>query len=232
MLYWNGTQWVSVPAGSNGQFLTLINGIPVWEFHCGTLITISHVAGAVAPVTKTVAYGTVDNIPGVPLKCWITSNLGSDHQATSVNDATEPSAGWYWQFNHKQGYQYISSRIPSTTWISNINEITDWIAANDPCTIELGAGWRIPTSAEWTSVDASGSWTDSDGPWSSALKMHTAGFLNNGDGFLNNRGTYGYFWSSTQVNATSGSLLNFGSTSNMLNASKAFGFSVRCLRDL
>jgi hypothetical protein len=62
-------------------------------FICGSSLTISHVAGAVAPVNKTVTYGTVTNIPGETSKCWITSNLGADHQATAVSDATEPSAG-------------------------------------------------------------------------------------------------------------------------------------------
>jgi hypothetical protein len=49
-------------------------------------------------VNKTTTCGTVNNIPGEPAKCWITSNLGSDHQATAVNDNTEPLAGWYCQF--------------------------------------------------------------------------------------------------------------------------------------
>ncbi len=76
-------------------------------FSCGaSTITINHAAGAVAPVTKTVTYGTVTNIPGETSKCWITSNLGADHQASAVSDATEASAGWYWQFNRKQGYKH------------------------------------------------------------------------------------------------------------------------------
>ena len=57
---------------------------------CGKSITINHVAGAIAPVSKTVTYGTITNIPGEPTKCWITSNLGADHQATAVDDTTEP----------------------------------------------------------------------------------------------------------------------------------------------
>jgi hypothetical protein len=30
MQYWNGTDWVIVPAGSNGQILSLIDGVPSW----------------------------------------------------------------------------------------------------------------------------------------------------------------------------------------------------------
>ncbi|WP_181248523.1 SusF/SusE family outer membrane protein [Flavobacterium magnum] len=30
MLFWNGTQWQTVPAGYNGQTLTFCNGVPTW----------------------------------------------------------------------------------------------------------------------------------------------------------------------------------------------------------
>jgi hypothetical protein len=47
-----------------------------------------------------------------------------DHQATSVNDATEESVGWYWQFNRMQGYKHTgSARTPNTTWISSIGSL-------------------------------------------------------------------------------------------------------------
>ena len=138
---------------------------------------VNHVAGTVAPVSKTVTYGTVTNIPGATTKCWITSNLGADHQATAVSDATEASAGWYWQFNRKQGYKHDgTTRTPNTAWITSINESSDWITANDPCTSELGSGWRLPTSTEWSNVDASGSWMDWFIPWISGLKLHAAGY--------------------------------------------------------
>jgi hypothetical protein len=99
----------------------------------------------VAPVNKTVTYGTVTNIPGETSKCWITSNLGADHQATSKDDATEPSAGWYWQFNKKQGYKVTNNntRTPNTPWIHPINENSDWTAAKDPCTLEMGNGCYV-----------------------------------------------------------------------------------------
>jgi uncharacterized protein (TIGR02145 family) len=59
-----------------------------------------------------------------------------------------------------------------------------------------------------------------------------AGNLNNSDGSLNNRGSNGNYWSSTQNNATNGWNLNFNSSnSNMNNNNKANGFTLRCLRD-
>ena len=202
-------------------------------FTCGVSLHINHIAGEVSPVTKTTTYGTVTGISGEPTKCWITSNLGSDHQAPAVDDASDASAGWYWQFNRKQGYQYISSRIPATTWISYIYESSDWTTANDPCAIELGTGWHIPTSTEWNNVDASGSWNDMSGAYGSTLKLHAAGYLFYYNGLLLNRGSFGFYWSSTQTNATTSEGLTFGDSSygcNVISRSKPEGYSVRCIR--
>ena len=206
------------------------------SFVCGDSITINHVAGAVAPVDKTVTYGTVTNIPGETSKCWITSNLGSDHQATSKSDATEASAGWYWQFNRKQGYKHDgTTRTPNTTWITTINEDSDWTSANDPCTLEMGNGWRIPTETEWTNVDAGGGWTNWNGPWNSPLKIHAAGYLlDYNNGALADRGTYGYYWSSTQVAALHSDGRNLGLSSGscqMMGGFKSWGQSIRCIKD-
>lgn len=142
-----------------------------WE--CGLPVTINHAtAGNVAPIDKIVTYGTVTNIPGEPNKCWITSNLGSDRQATAVNDPTEASAGWYWQFNRKQGYKHDGSNQTPLNWVDDIKENCDWVFSNDPCSIELGNGWRLPTATEWTNVDREGLWTSGTGVWNSLFKLH------------------------------------------------------------
>jgi hypothetical protein len=201
-------------------------------FVCGTSITINHIEGDVAPVTKTTTYATVTNIPGETSKCWITSNLGSDHQASTVNDATEASAGWYWQFNRMQGFKHDGTTVTPAWTITSINENSDWLPANDPCTVELGDGWRIPTSTEWTNVDVAGNWNDWNGPWNSDLRMHAAGYLFT-DGVLWNRGSSGWYWSSTQSVLTESYILRFGSSFCWTDEYyfKADGFSVRCIRE-
>ncbi|MFH1120708.1 MAG: hypothetical protein V1775_12875 [Bacteroidota bacterium] len=202
------------------------------DFTCGSSITVNHIAGTVAPVTKTVTYGTITNIPGETTKCWITSNLGADHQATAVDDATEASAGWYWQFNRKQGYKHDGiTRTPNTTWITDINETSDWTAINDPCVVELGSGWRIPTFTEWSNVDASGGWTNWNGPWNSGLKMHAGGAIFYSADFLLTPGTFGYYWSSMQVNSTNSSSLYFDADlSQMSGINKSYGYPLRCIK--
>ncbi|MEI7726829.1 MAG: hypothetical protein WCK09_17095, partial [Bacteroidota bacterium] len=178
-------------------------------------------------------YATVTNIPGEPAKCWITSNLGASHQATAVNDGSEASAGWYWQFNRKLGYMHDgTTRTPGATWISSIIENSDWTAANDPCSLELGDGWRIPTLAEWSNVNASGGWTNWNGPWNSPLKMHAAGYLDHSTGLRYNIGVYGMYWSSVQNSTVSGSNMGFDNVSIGMNHDyKATGYSLRCLRN-
>ncbi len=222
------TNSVGTAYGSDISFTTLAPA-----FTCGTsTLTINHVAGLVAPVSKTVTYGTVTNIPGETTKCWITSNLGADHQATAVSDATEASAGWYWQFNRKQGYKQDGSTLTPAWSINSINETSDWLTANDPCTSELGTGWRLPTSTEWTNVGATGNWTTWTGPWSSGLKLHAAGYLDYNNGWSIDRGFAGNHWSSSQYNSLNGWGLNFNSGYSGMNHSyKALGFSVRCIKD-
>ncbi len=204
-------------------------------YPCGSPMTINHISGVVAPVSKTVIYNTVYNVPGEPAKCWITSNLGASRQATAADDATEASAGWYWQFNRKQGYMHDGqTRTPNTIWEPAVNQPQYWLTANDPCGIELGDGWHVPTFTEWFNVDQSGNWTDPNGPWSSDLKLHLAGALNIGNGSLVSRGSYGFYWSSKSswyVDDYYGMYLVFYNTQSKVDYNnKAYGYSVRCVR--
>jgi hypothetical protein len=229
------TNSVGTSYGNQDSFTTL--SVPT----CGPSvnITIHHLAGSLSPVNKTVTYGTVTNITGEQFKCWITSNLGSDHQAISVDDSSESSAGWYWQYNHKQGFKHDgTTRTPGNIWVTNIN-ISNWLASNDPCALELGYFWRIPTYTEWVNVRVGGGWTNWDGPWNSSLKMHAAGHLENGNGSLTSRGIRGDYWGSTTfVNWHDDmyvSYLFFDNVKSFMGgldgSNITFGKSIRCIRD-
>ena len=206
-------------------------------FSCPASLTVNHTVGTVAPETKSVTYAVVlSNLSGAD-KCWITRNLGATNQASSATDATDASAGWYWQFNRKQGYKNGTPSPPTPAWtITSINENSDWLAANDPCTIELGTGWRIPTYTEWFNADANGGWVDYDndatGTFGSVLKLHAAGCLEISLGALYLRGTYGIYSCSTQANPTSANQLYFNSSmSTVITDSKVYANALRCIRD-
>ncbi|MCX6303559.1 MAG: hypothetical protein NT040_01190 [Bacteroidetes bacterium] len=205
-----------------------MNKQPQWS--CGMPIIVTHTAGNVAPVDKQVSYGTVTGIPGEPDKCWITRNLGASQQAASVDDTTEAAAGWYWQFNRKQGYMNNGTTLTPSWTITGINEDLSWQAANDPCAIMLGSGWHVPTYNEWYHVDNSGGWGNWNGPWNSGLKLHAAGVLDYNNGSLGYHWA-GFYWSSAQNGTTGGWYLNFyNAVSNVFYHLKANGCSIRCLR--
>jgi len=48
MLYWNGTAWVTVAAGQNGQILTMVNGVPTWMNNYALDIGDYHQGGIIA----------------------------------------------------------------------------------------------------------------------------------------------------------------------------------------
>ncbi|MBK6346844.1 MAG: hypothetical protein IPF68_13090 [Bacteroidales bacterium] len=200
---------------------------------CGTSLSIMHTSGTVAPVDKTVNYSTVETNLSGSNKCWITQNLGSDHQATSATDNTEASAGWYWQFNRTQGFKHDgTTRTPNTTWITSINENSDWLPASDPCALLLGSDWRLPTKTEWETAYANGGWGNSNETFPSILKLHAAGNLYYGDGSLGYRGGVGIYMSSSQYNYNNHWYLYFNDiNSGVGSGGKANGCSTRCLRD-
>jgi len=199
---------------------------------CPTDFTVIHKAGlGGAAVDKTVTYSSVTTTGPEAAKCWLTKNLGAERQPTGVSDASEAAAGWYWQFNKIQGYKYEgNTRTPNTVWNAAINENSDWLPENDPCAKILGGGWRIPTSGEWAAVGlASQNWTSPATPYSSPLKLHSAGYLSYINGVLESRSTVGDYWTSTQASATTGNYLYI--QGSIRNDQKSYALSLRCLRD-
>jgi hypothetical protein len=67
----------------------------------------------------------------------------------------------------------------------------------------------LPTGLEWQTLDASGGWDNYNETFSSVLKLHAAGYLSNSDGSLGYRGTYGYYWCSSQNDSVYGLDLGF-----------------------
>lgn len=204
-----------------------------YEWACGDVISVTHETGDVAPENLTTSYTTVGNITGEPTKCWITKNLGAADEADEVDDISVTAAGWYWQFNKKQGYKHDGiTRTPNTTWMDPVSENSDWKVINDPCALELENGWRIPTTSEWYNILEENGWSDWSLPWSSPLKLHAAGTLKYSDGSIDRRGIIGYFWCSSEVDDENARSFGFSSDFSQIwiNA-KSHGFNLRCVRE-
>lgn len=215
--------------GATRYGLPLTFSIPSSTFVCGTSLAVDHkMERGVAPEAKQVDYGTVEINSGGSAQCWITQNLGASVQANSSGDSNKQAVGWFWQFNKKQGYfnDDKDSRQPQIAWISSVNELVDWDQDKDPCSIELGDGWRIPTQSEWESVQTR--WTNIDGAYS-VLKIHATGYFDVSGNYSTDPN--GFFWSSTQKDGNGGYSCKINAATNVFEQNKAAGLSVRCLKD-
>lgn len=197
------------------------------DFLCGATVTVNHSEGTTNPVTKSVVYSTASLVD----LCWITRNLGATRQALSFADSTEASAGWYWQFNRKQGYKYGASRIPYTAWITSISENKDWESGNDPCS-ELGLGWRIPTRTEFTSLGFS----TGNAAYSSTLKLHAGGYLDYTSGAITGRGgaipKLNYWTGTSYENSNGYKYYGLSNGVGLSFAEKANATPIRCVKEV
>jgi hypothetical protein len=97
---------------------------------------------------------------------------------------------------------------------------------NNPCP----GGYRLPTEAELGAERLSWSSNNAQGAFASALKLPVAGFRSS-NGSIGTVGTNGRYWSSTVFGVYSRALNISSIGAGMTNDFRAFGSSVRCLKD-
>jgi uncharacterized protein (TIGR02145 family) len=179
-------------------------------------------------------------------KIWMDRNLGASRAATSSTDANAYGDLYQWG-RRSDGHQCRNSDTTSTlsssdqpthgSFIRAVNSPRDWRSpqntnlwqgangVNNPCPI----AYRLPTEVELEAERTSWSSNDSTGAFVSPLKLPMAG-TRDFFGLLYDAGRFGYYWSST-VFGSSARLLIFRNTAYMDYDIRAFGFSVRCLKD-
>jgi len=207
--------------------------VPVWSvvtraFFCGG----DTIADADNNTYNTLLVGT---------QCWMATNLRVGTRIAGASNQTNNST--------IEKYCYADNDANCTTY----GALYQWEEAMQYLTTEgargiCPAGWHIPTDSNWKTLemqlgmtqaqaDATG-WRGTDQGTklkeggSSGLNFPLAGYRDT-DGTFSTLSTYAYVWSSSQGAASAWSrYLNSGYAAvNRDAVSKAYGFSVRCLKD-
>ena len=241
----NGTSYTFTVVATNAlgnsvASLASVSVTPIAPFVCGTSTVTFTYNGAF------VTYGTVSRAYGgaVGTKCWLDRNLGATRVATS---STDPSSyGHLFQWGRgADGHQISTSgvtagqsnsitpgntfRTGSSNWYNGINPNNLWqgvSGANNPCP----SGYRLPTEVEWTAERGSWSSQNSAGAFGSPLKLPIPGYRSLSNGSLGSVGTAGNYWSST-ISSTFSRNLWIHSTATFNPDDRAYGESVRCIKD-
>jgi uncharacterized protein (TIGR02145 family) len=186
-------------------------------------------------------------------KTWMDRNLGATQVATSSTDAA--SYGNHYQWGKAQGFTSAYSLANNITGPVNdtaaagtsfIKNSGDWltvqddarwnsgtagaavkVAANDPCP----AGYRIPTDAELVAERVEFATQNAAGAWGSVLKLPVAGFRHPSSGALADVGNYGFYYSSTVSVTNARTLYFYSGGADMSSYVRAYGFSVRCIKE-
>ena len=192
------------------------------------------------------------NYPVVWICCnpWMTKNLdvAKYRNGDPIPKVTNNAA---WAALTTGAYCYYNN--DSTTYAATYGKLYNWYAINDPRGL-APEGWHIPTDFEWTTLcNCLGGDPVAGGPmkefgtthWASpnTAATNVSGFTGLPGGRRNNEGTfihigtYGYWWSSTEIiswntnNAWHRMLDYIDDDVSRSNNNKTFGYSVRCLRD-
>jgi uncharacterized protein (TIGR02145 family) len=182
-------------------------------------------------------------------KTWMDRNLGASQVATSSTDSLAYGDLYQWG-RRADGHQCRNSA--TTTTLSSTDQpgngdfilptnspVGDWrnpqnnnlwqsvIGNNNPCP----TGYRVPTSAEYSSEILSWGSGGSSSALSSTLKLPPVGRRVQ-DGLIYAMGFSCYYWSSTISSTNSmGLFANTTSTAAVLSTNRFHGYSVRCIKE-
>jgi hypothetical protein len=167
---------------------------------------------------------------------WATRNV----DMPGIFAAESEDYGMFYQWNRKIGYSN-SDPLTNTEWSNIISESPEWETANDPSP----SGFRAPTLQElqsllesdkvtkqWTTQNGINGYKFTDKNNGNNIFLPAAGNRSYGDATLQNRGSWGNYWSSSPYNIIENNynayFLNFISAGIItVGCERRFGQSIR-----
>ena len=248
---YNGTDWISVCDGSVVTTISIPNNAT-----CASA-TISATPCTAGELASGINGGSLGNkyangangtysVVEIGGQCWMQESIDVNPTGSPIW-VNSSDAGWYGYYN-------------TTYQAAGEGTLLQWSAAMNGATTERAQGvcptdWHIPSDCEWMYLENSlgmttadqqlTGWRDSGTVGSKLSTLTSSGSNSSGftallagyrltHGKFNFRGTFGYWWSSSETSATlAHPRLLFSSQVgvNRYSSNKANGFSVRCLKD-
>jgi uncharacterized protein (TIGR02145 family) len=235
IMYWNGSEWVTLNPGTNGQVLTVSDGDLIWTLIEGYGKPITDIDGY---VYRTVIIGNQQ---------WMAENLKVSHynDGTDIPNIQAPDE---WSGLTTGAWAYHDNNQANNV---KYGKLYNWYAVSPDNKNVCPTGWHVPTDAEWTVLtDYLGGASVAGGkmkevgttswnfPNTEAANSSLFTGLPGGGRYAN--GNYGsirnggYWWSSSEDavgNAYYRDLNTYSGLAGSYGFNKRSGLSVRCLRD-
>ena len=236
MMYWNGSAWVTLNPGTNGQVLTVSDGNLIWKM-------IEGIGKPITDIDNNI-YSTVN----IGNQQWMSENLkvSKYNDGTAIPNITDNAQ---WQSNISGAWAYYNNEEYNNAKYGKLYNGYAVSPSTNGNKNVCPTGWHVPTDAEWTVLTdylgkAAGgkmkemgttSWnsTNADATNSSLFSALPGGYRDY-IGVYDYIGFNGRWWSSSESSkdhAWVRGLYDYGGAANRTANVKINGLSVRCLRD-
>jgi uncharacterized protein (TIGR02145 family) len=250
MMYWNGTAWVALNPGSNGQVLTICNGTLTWTTGGQCPVTVvpcppqNVFNTSITYVTMTDQEGNAYKTVTIGTQVWMAENLRTGRYRNGESIPIVSSAASWDGYNRSATCWYGNDSINNHC---AYGRLYNWYVVSDSRNL-CPSGWHVPSDAEFTTLtNTLGGESVAGGKLKSATGWdlggngtNTSGFSGrpgggrNASGAFTTQGSVGTWWTTTKIGNDSAWLRNI--TLNTVTVERgtdalAIGRSIRCLKD-
>jgi hypothetical protein len=247
MLYWNGTAWVTLNPGVDGQVLGICGGSLTWVSMAGVCVpvVIDYPSGSIFCAAG--ASAIVDVTNPTTGKIWMDRNLGASQVATSYSDVNAYGDLYQWG-RRSDGHQCRNSGTTSTLssvdqpphgdFIMAFTALGDWRSPqndslwqgvngiNNPCP----STYRLPTEAELAAERLSWISPNGAGAFASPLKFTLSG-IRETNGTISGTALEARYWT-YNLGGTHSRIIGISLTgAGEGEAVRSYGYSVRCIKN-